>query len=91
MAAQHSARQPAKYLASCPRNVPALAGQWQRQCSRMSVKTARKTTCLAPDLDARCPRRKLARQPATWPRNSRETFRKMTYQNPAVMFLTIPF
>ena len=35
--------------------------------------------------------RKLARQPATWPRNSRETFRKMTCQNPAVMFLTIPF
>jgi AraC-like DNA-binding protein len=34
---------------------------------------------------------KLARQPATWPRNSRETFRKMTCQNPAVMFLTIPF
>ena len=34
---------------------------------------------------------KLARQPATWPRNSRETSRKMTRQNPAVMFLTIPF
>ena len=34
---------------------------------------------------------KLVRQPATWPRNSRETFRKMTCQNPAVMFLTIPF
>jgi hypothetical protein len=34
---------------------------------------------------------KLARQPATWPRNSRETSRKMTRQNPAVMFLIIPF
>ncbi len=34
---------------------------------------------------------KLARQLATWPRNSRETSRKMTRQNPAVMFLTIPF
>ena len=34
---------------------------------------------------------KLARQPATWPRNSRETSRKMTRQNPTVMFLTIPF
>jgi hypothetical protein len=34
---------------------------------------------------------KLARQPATWPRNSRETSRKMTRHNPAVMFLTIPF
>ena len=34
---------------------------------------------------------KLARQPANWPRNSRETSRKMTRQNPTVMFLTIPF
>jgi hypothetical protein len=51
----------------------------------------RKTTRLAPDLAAQCPRRKLARQLATWPRNSRETSRKMTRQNPAVMFLTIPF
>jgi hypothetical protein len=33
----------------------------------------------------------LARQPATWPRNSRETSRKMTRQNPAFMFSTIPF
>ena len=58
MAAQHPARHPAEY----PRNVPAMAGQWQRQCRRASAKIARKTTCLAPDLDAPCPRRKLARR-----------------------------
>jgi hypothetical protein len=91
MGAKHPARNPAKYLAPCPRNFPALAGQWQRQCRRASVKTTRKTTCLAPDLAAQCPRRKLARQLATWPRTSRETSRKMIRQNPAVMFLTIPF
>ena len=73
MGAKHPARNPAKCLASYPRNVPAMAGQWQRQCRRTSVKTTRKTTCLAPDLDAQCPRRKLARQLATWPRNSRAT------------------
>jgi hypothetical protein len=71
MGAKHPARNPAKCLASYPRNVPAMAGQWQQQCRRTSVKTTRKTTCLAPDLDAQCPRRKLARQLATWPRNSR--------------------
>ena len=71
--------------------LPGNAGRWQQQCRRTSVKTTRKTTCLAPDLAARCPRRKLARQPAAWPRNSRETSRKMTRQNPAVMFSTIPF
>ena len=65
MAAKHPARNPAKCLASYPRNVPAMAGQWQQQCRRTSVKTTRKTTCLAPDLDAPCPRRKLARQLAT--------------------------
>jgi hypothetical protein len=65
MAAQHPARQPAKYLASCPRNVPAMAGQWQRQCRRMAGRMTRKTTCLAPDLDAPCPRRKLARRLAS--------------------------
>ena len=70
MGAKHPARNPAKCLASYPRNVPAMAGQWQRQCRRTSVKTTRKTTCLAPDLAAQCPRRKLARQLATWPRNS---------------------
>ena len=91
MGANHPARNPAKCLASYPRNVPAMAGQWQQQCRRASVKTTRKTTCLAPDLDAQCPRRKLARRLATWPRNSRETSRKMTRRNPAVMFLTIPF
>jgi len=49
------------------------------------------TARLAPDLAAQYPRLKLARQLATWPRNSRETSRKMTRQNPAVMFSTIPF
>ena len=73
MGAKHPARNPAIFLASCPRNVPAMAGQCQRQCRRMSVKTARKTTCHAPDLAAQCPRRKLARQLATWPHNSRAT------------------
>src|SRR5208282_5485541 len=61
MGVQHPARHPAQY----PRNVPAMAGQWQRQCRRVSVKTTRKTTCLAPDLDAPCPRRKLARRLAS--------------------------
>ena len=71
--------------------LPGNAGRWQQQCRRTSVKTTSKTARLAPDLAAQCPRRKLARQLATWPRNSRETSRKMTRQNPAVMFLTIPF
>jgi hypothetical protein len=62
MAAQHPARQPAKYLASCPRNVTAMAGQWQRQCRRMAGRMTRKTTCSAPDLAAQCPHRKLTRQ-----------------------------
>jgi len=75
MGANHPARHPAKYLASCPLNVPAMAGQWQQQCRRTSVKTARKTTCLAPDLDAPCPRRELARQLAIRPRNSRAAVR----------------
>ena len=38
---------------------------------RTSVKTTRKTVCLALDLNLQCPRRKLARQPAICPRNSR--------------------
>jgi hypothetical protein len=91
MGANHPARNPAKCLTSCPRNFPAMAGQWQQQCRRTSVKPTGKTARLAPDMDAQCPRRKLARQLATWPRTSRETSRKMTRQNPAVMFLTIPF
>jgi hypothetical protein len=61
MDANHPARQPAQY----PRNVPAMAGQWQRQCRRLSVETTRKTTCLALDLDAPCPRRKLAKRLAS--------------------------
>jgi hypothetical protein len=76
MGANHLARNPAKCLTSYPRNVPAKAGQWQQQCRLTSVKTTRKATCLAPDLNAQCPRRKLARQRATWPRNSRATSRK---------------
>ena len=58
MAAKHPARNPATCLASCPRNVPAMAGQWQQQCRRASVRRTRKTTRLAPDLGAPCPRRK---------------------------------
>ncbi len=65
MAAQHPARQQVKYLASYPRNLPAMAGQWQRQCRRMSVETTRKTTCPAPDANAPCPRRKLAKRLAS--------------------------
>src|ERR1035438_6302875 len=76
MGANHLVRNPVKCLASYPRNVPAMAGQWQQQCRRSSVKTTRKATRLAPDLDAQCPRRKLARRLATWPRNSRATSRK---------------
>jgi len=65
MAAQHPARQPAKYLASWPRNVPAMAGQRQWQCRRMAGRMTRKTTCRAPDANALCPRRKLARRLAS--------------------------
>ncbi len=75
MGAKHPARNPAKYLAPCPRNFPALAGQWQPQCRRASVKTTRKTTCRAPDLAAPCPRRELARQLAIRPHNSRAAVR----------------
>ncbi len=76
MAAQYPARLPVRCLAACPRNFPAMAGHWQRQCRRMSVKTTRKTTCLAPDLAAPCPHWKLARRLATWPRNNRATSRQ---------------
>jgi hypothetical protein len=62
MGANHPTRNPAKCLASYPRNVPAMAAQWQRQCRRMAGRMTRKTTCLAPDLAAQCQRRKLARQ-----------------------------
>jgi hypothetical protein len=65
IAAQQPARQPSKYLASCPRNLPAMTGQWQRQCRRVSVKTACKPTRLAPDANAPCPCRKLARRLAS--------------------------
>jgi hypothetical protein len=42
MGAKHPARNPAKYLASCPRNVPAMAGQWQRNAAeRPSRRLAR--------------------------------------------------
>ena len=86
MAAKHPARNPAKCLASCPRNVPAMAGQWQQQCRRTSVKTTRKTTRLAPDLAAQCPRRKLARQLATWPRNGQRNISQAARGNFAVSF-----
>jgi len=75
MSAQHPARQPAKYLASYPRNVPATAGQRQPQCRRIAGRMTRKTTCRAPDLAAPCPRRELARQLAIRPRNSRAAVR----------------
>jgi hypothetical protein len=52
--------------ARCPGNGRT---QWQQQCRRASVKRTRKTTRPAPDLDTPCPRRKLARQLATWARN----------------------
>ena len=55
MAAQHPARQPAKYLASCPLNFPATAGQRQPQCRRMAGRITRKPTCRAPDSDAQYP------------------------------------
>lgn len=75
MTAKQPTRQPAKFLAANPNHVPAMAGQWQRQCRRMPGKATRKTACSAPHMDARCPRRKLARQPATRSRNSRATDR----------------
>jgi len=52
MGANQPTRNPAKCLASCPRNFPVMAGQWPQQCRRMAVETTRKTTCPAPDLDA---------------------------------------
>jgi hypothetical protein len=79
MGAKHPARNPAKCLASCPRNFPAMAGQWQQQCRRMSVKTTRKITYLAPDLDAQ------------QPRSGQCNILQAARGNPAVMFLTIPF
>ena len=87
IAAQHPAGQPAKYLASYPRNVPAMAGQWQRQCRWMAGRMTRKITCLAPDRDAQCPPGHLRDNPQL----GRETSRKMTRQNPAFLFSTIPF
>jgi hypothetical protein len=54
------------WAAQQPRSFPAMAGH----CRRTSVKTTRKTTCLAPNWAAPCPRRKLARRLATWPRSS---------------------
>jgi len=53
--AQHPARNPAKYLAAYPRNVPTMAGQWQWQCRRTAGRMTCKTTCRAPDLAAQCP------------------------------------
>jgi hypothetical protein len=75
MGANHPARNPAKCLASYPRNGPAMARQWQQQCRRMAVEMTRKTTCPAPDLAAPWPSRKLARRLATWPRNSLQAAR----------------
>jgi len=62
-----SGKKSGECLESYPRNVSAMAGQWQRQCHRTSVKTTCKTTCLAADLAAPCPRRKLARRLASNP------------------------
>jgi hypothetical protein len=60
-----SGKKSGECLESYPRNVSAMAGQWQRQCHRTSVKTTCKTTCLAADLAAPCPRRNLARRLAS--------------------------
>jgi hypothetical protein len=65
MAAKHPVRNPAKYLASYPRNFPATAGQRQPQCRRMAGRMTYKTTCLAPDANALCLRRELARRLAS--------------------------
>ena len=59
------------------RHVRATSRQWpdsgsSNAAERPSRRLAR-TARLAPDLAAQCPRRKLARQLATWPRNSRAT------------------
>ena len=71
MAAKYPARNPTKYLAPDPRVFSAMAGQKQSRWRQTSVKTTRKTTCLAPEASAPCPRWKLARQPAICPRTSR--------------------
>jgi hypothetical protein len=65
IAAKHPAGQPAKYLASYPRNVAAMAGQWQRQCRRMDGRMTRKTTCVRRMQTRQCPRRKLAKRLAS--------------------------
>jgi hypothetical protein len=62
IAAKHPAGQPAKYLASYPRNVSAMAGQRQRQCRWMAGRMTRKTTCVRRMQTRQCPRRKLARR-----------------------------
>src|ERR1022692_1779705 len=90
MGAKRPARNPAKCLTSYPRNVSAKARQWQQQCRRASVKTTRKTTCLAPDLDARCPRRKLARQLAIRPRDGHATTNATSHKQ-LVGFLVVNF
>jgi hypothetical protein len=94
MTAKHPARQPAKFLTSNPNHVPVMAGQSQWPCRRTSVKTTRKTTCVALEMGARCPRRKLARRLATQSRNSRgkigatveATSRKMAHLNFTISF-----
>ena len=93
MGAKHPARNPAKYLAPCPRNFPALAGQWQPQCRRASVKTTRKTTCRAPDLAAPCPpgtgettRNTSAQQPCRSPRNGQGNISQAARGNSLVSF-----
>ena len=52
-------------LASYPRNIPAMAGQWQSQCRRMAGKMNLQDNLTCSRLDAPCPRRKLARRLAS--------------------------
>src|SRR5208282_5557623 len=44
------------------RHIRATSRQQQPPCRRMAGRMTHKPTCLAPDMDAQCPRRKLARQ-----------------------------
>jgi hypothetical protein len=90
MGANQPVRNPAKCLTPCPLNVPAMAGQWQQQCRRVAVEMTRKPTCLAPDLAAQCPRRKLARQLAIRPRNGHETTNATSHKQ-HVGFLVVSF
>jgi len=75
MAAKHPARNLAKYLAAYPCNVPAMAGQWANAMLPNVRQDGSQDNLPCAGLVPQCPRRKLARQLAICPRNSRAAVR----------------